>query len=139
MTSELALLKERFQYLQKKWDHIPRGRSSELERISRFMGQVEMFYLAQAICSRSHPELQQELDQLRRDVMDEVNNGPLEATGGIYPTQVRQSHHWTDFQLTPELALDPALTGRFVSAGKIRRLNQILKLQIQTVLKEVGR
>lgn len=133
MTSLLAQA-GRFRELQRKWDHLPKGRATDLERAERMFAQMEMFYLAQAICSQHAPLVQQNLNELRRQVMDQITNGPIGFAGQVVPTRIHKPHHWTDFQITPEFALDPMLTGRFVDRSTTRQLNQALREQIKIVL-----
>jgi hypothetical protein len=96
--------------------------------------QIEMFYLAQAICSQHAPIIQENLNNARRKVIEEINLGPTDVGGQVTPSRQTNFHRWSDFQITPEFSLDPFVTGKYISKGAITRLRQAHKEQVQAVI-----
>ena len=112
------------------------GRRGETERINKHFEQMELFYLAQTICCQVDPCLQAELDSTRREVMEQVAEGPR-GLGSIVAPRRAYSPKWSDFQITPEFAGDISTTGRFVSFAASRRLVELHKQQVRVVTNAV--
>ena len=100
--------------------------------------QVEMFYLAQAICSQVDPALQQELDSVRREIVEQLNLHIKVPTGArIVTKKVRSSIAWSDYQLTPEMMVDPTITGNAILYPLLKKLKALLRTQVSTVTRQI--
>lgn len=121
----------RFRELRAQFGHLPRQRRTP-EVVERFrMAQVEMFNLAQVICTLSEPALQLELDAIRREIMEQIELNIKVPTGARVVTKRinTASLLWYEFQLTPEIATDPTITGNAVLYPLLRKLKGLLRAQ----------
>jgi len=121
----------RYSELQRRFGHAPR-RPEDRRHFDN--AQRELWALAQAICQLTYPHIQHELDAARRDVMAQVNlhienAGPVE----VRPHKQKRPITWPEFQLTPELSIDPTITGACVTIEVAKRLQKAHKLQVQMV------
>ena len=102
---------------------------------------VQLFHLAQAIGTVYLPTTQMSLDMWRRRAMEQLVELAIKQIGMIegvmYPDkQARWT--WMDYQITPEVACDPGLTGRVVSSSVVTGLARAHKAQVQGVLRKAG-
>lgn len=125
----------RFRALRQHYGHLPRQRRT-LELIEQYrMAQVEMFHLAQVICSLVDPTLQLELDTIRREIMQQIDlhikvpTGARVVTKRTTPGQLT----WSEYQITPEISVDPTITGNAVLFPLLRRLRVALRAQVGLV------
>lgn len=125
----------RFRGLRQNYAHLPRQRRTP-ERIEQFrMAQVEMFNLAQVICTLIDPQLQLRLDTVRREIMQQIDLNIKVPTGARVETKRTTLSHlvWYEYQLTPEIAVDPTITGNAVLFPLLRRLKACLRAQVGLV------
>jgi hypothetical protein len=102
--------------------------------------QRELWALAQAICKLTHPKIQSELDAARRDAVAQINLHIEHASPIVVSPRPKQRPiSWTEFQLTPELSVDPQTTGACVSIDVAKRLRFAHKNQISAVYDIVHR
>jgi len=121
----------RYLELHRQYGHAPRRRE---DRPHFEKAQRELWQLAQAICSLTHPALQAELDAARRDVMAQVclhiiNCGPVV----VRPRNYLRPITWPEFQLTPELSQDVTITGATVTSDVAKRLRLAHKNQVSAI------
>ena len=97
--------------------------------------QVEMFQLAQLICMMIRPDVQVELDSVRREIVEQIGmhiKAPIGAR--VVTKRIPDSHLlWSEFQLTPEIAVDPTITGNVVLLPLLKRLKALLRAQVGCV------
>lgn len=126
---------DRFKILRNSYGHLPRrGRTLEMLRCFD-AAQVEMFQLAQLICALIAPQVQADLDNVRREIMELIELNIKAETGARVVTKKIASSHmvWYEFQLTPEIAVDPTITGNAVLGNLLPRLKAALRQQVTRV------
>lgn len=131
-----------FRYLNTTFRPIA-GRRGQLSnaQVEEFrQAQQEMYRLAQVICRIVAPAIQEELDQVRRDIAEELRDGPEDRGYFVKPTLRGNTHRfrWFEHQLTPELSASRAITGKFVSKRNTQRLIRAHKAQVQAVSRAIG-
>lgn len=134
-STEFQLAIARFRELRGKWGHLPvRGRTPEIKRLFN-AAQVEMFYLAQVICDSLDPAIQHALDETRREIVEQIELGIKVPTGARVVTKriANGNFIWSEFQITPELAVDPSITGNAVLHPLLKKLRALLRAQVATV------
>lgn len=92
----------------------------------------EKWALAQAICARARPEIQAQLDRLRRQVIATYHSGSYGPRRGAYikiRTIRKEIEKWEDIILTPELDQDSSLNGTILDRKTAMRLRQLLEMQ----------
>lgn len=109
---------------------------------------IDMFHLAQAICTLYHPLIQVELDKQRKLIVEEfaaqtlkgkwLAGASIMAPQGMGQPISRKQMIWSDFQITPEISCDPNLTGRVINRALTYKLNKLLRKQTTTVRRLVG-
>jgi hypothetical protein len=131
-TLQLAIA--RFRELRQRHGHLPRNRTADMAH-QFHAAQVEMFNLAQVICMLVDPAIQLELDATRREIMEQIELNIKVPTGARVETKRITSGHliWSEFQLTPEIAVDPTITGNAVLFPFLRRLRALLRAQVGLV------
>jgi hypothetical protein len=125
----------RFRALRQRYGHLPRQRRTP-ESIEQFrMAQVEMFHLAQVICGLVNPALQLELDTTRREIMQQIDLNIKVPTGARVVTKRTTPGQltWYEYQITPEISVDPTITGNAVLFPLLRRLRVALRTQVGLV------
>lgn len=134
MSYELEIAVHRFKELR-TYGHLPRrGRTPEM--LNQFYNaQIEMFYLAQKICMLTAPHIQIELDAIRRQIVEQIELSIKAPVGARVVTQrVRTCNYiWSEYQLTPEFATDPGITGNVVLAPLLKKLKAALRAQVAQV------
>jgi|SRR5580765_475536 len=130
---------ERFRQLAKTWTRPPIGgrREKQMLRIQFLMAQLEMYILAQAICRKHAPAIQDELDETRCQVMAELKKQTSSHTSIVKPYKSVSHIRWSDFQITPEVAGDSELTGLLVSHSTAKRLRKAHREQVKKVMEIV--
>ncbi len=117
LTTEFRTLNTRYHRLHR---HSPLNEHLEFTR-----AQVELWQLAQAICALREPALQSHLDQTRRKIMEELRK--LKHGGAaVRVVKYARRMRWYDFQLTPEISIDPGLTGRVTNQRNLNELRRLL-------------
>jgi len=96
-----------------------------------------MYNIAQALCAAEAPEVQHELDAVRREIVDQVsrNRPVVEPSPGVFtplPKKIKQCD-WTDFQLTPEITISPLVAGHLVPRDLVNRLLKLHRMQVSVV------
>lgn len=130
-TEQLSSLITRFRELRSRHSHMPlHGRTPETRRQFQ-LAQTEMFNIAQAICGLAQPRLQRALDDVRREIMEQITLGIKAPTGArVVAKQLRfTSVIWSEFQITPEVAQDPSINDNAVLLPLLRRLKPLLRAQ----------
>ncbi len=94
--------------------------------------QAAMFHLAQAICQLASPDVQRELDDARREVMDELTRAPKGLEVHV-AALARSAPRWQEFEITPEVTFDHSLAGSPVSKHAAMRLKRAHKHQVSVV------
>jgi len=125
----------RFRELRGKHGHLPRnGRTPEVIRHFH-AAQVEMFNIAQLICFLVGPEVQLELDATRREIIEQIELNIKVPTGARVVTKRIPMGHllWSEFQLTPEISVDPNITGNAVLFPLLKKLKGLLRAQCSLV------
>jgi hypothetical protein len=128
--TSLQLAIARFKELRQTHGHLPRNRTVDM--VHQFhAAQVEMFNLAQVICMLTEPGIQLELDATRREIIEQIELNIKVPTGARVVTKRIASGHllWSEFQLTPEIAVDPTITGNAVLFPYLRKLKALLRAQ----------
>jgi hypothetical protein len=136
MTKDLTLLEmaiARFRELHQQHGHLPRSsRHRTPDMLRQFhAAQCEMFHLAQVISMLVDPKTQLELDNVRREIMEQIELNIKVPTGARVETKQLGTGQliWSEFQLTPEIAVDPTITGNAVLWPLLRRLKALLRTQ----------
>lgn len=128
---------ERFVQLQRSHSHPPAGRK-QMERAIFLLAQLEMYFLAQVLGRTYVPDIQRELDHARRAVMFEMkHHGDSPKTNVVRPYRAVSHVRWSDFQITPEVAGDSELTGKFVSRENADKLRAAHRAQVQEIMRLV--
>lgn len=94
-----------------------------------------MFNIAQMICSLVDPGLQLDLDTCRREIIQQIELNIKVPTGARVVTRriTNSNLIWSEFQLTPEISVDPGITGNAVLFPFLRRLKALLRAQVGLV------
>lgn len=134
MEKEEALLFQaitRFRELRGKHGHLSRQDRSEYAIRCFHVAQVELFNLAQMICMLVDPPIQLELDAVRREIMEQIELNIKVPTGARVETKRIYTSRllWSEFQLTPEIAVDPTIAGNAVLFPLLKRLKVLLRAQ----------
>lgn len=125
----------RYRELSACYGHAPRRAA---ERPAYDNAQRELWALAQAICQLTQPTIQAELDAARRDAIAQIRlHVERVSPVAVYPRPRQRPVPWTEFQLTPELSVDPSTTGACVTTDVARRLHRAHKLQVSIVINVV--
>lgn len=126
---------ERFRSLHNEF-----GRTLHIKRYGFRRAQIELFQLAQAIAQIHCPRIQQELTDVRTEIMEELTNGldHISFSDAVMAPSTCTRHLWSDYQITPEVSIDPRLTGRIVNRKLVVRLSALRRRQIAFVLKIAG-
>jgi hypothetical protein len=100
-----------------------------------------MFNLAQMICMLTKPDIQLELDAVRREIIEQIRLNIKVPTGARVETKRIPAGHllWSEYQLTPELTVDPNITGNAVLFPLLTRLKALLRAQAGCVNTRVYR
>jgi hypothetical protein len=134
---EMAI--EKFRFLSHSY-----GSVRQIRKDGYLEAQVELYHLAQFIGSHTCPAIQKDLERARRDAMEQLVKfefDHLATADSIFaPAKCQNDRRWTwvDYQITPEVAGDPNLTGRIVTKDVTIRLQQALKAQVRAILRRVG-
>src|SRR5207249_4486243 len=136
---ELAMheLYTEFLRLDRSWHRPPRpfhgneGNYAVLKQ-NFIRAQAAMFHLAQAICQLASPDVQRELDDARREVMDELTRAPKGLEVHV-AALARSAPRWQEFEITPEVTFDHSLAGSPVSKHAAMRLKRAHKHQVSVV------
>jgi hypothetical protein len=131
----LEIILQRYLELHSRYGHTPRRHE---ERPQFDQAQRELWVLAQAICKLAFPKIQSELEAAQRDAIAQIRLHIEHATPVVvHPRRRQRPVIWSDFQLTPELSLDPTTTGACVTTDVAKRLHKAHKHQVSTVLSVV--
>lgn len=125
----------RFRELRQHHGHLPRRHKTD-DMVRQFhAAQVEMFNLAQVICMLVAPATQLELDAIRREIMEQIELNIKVPTGARVVTRRIPTGHllWSEYQLTPEITVDPSITGNAVLFPLLQRLKVLLRAQVGLV------
>jgi len=144
MSQENIKLEEaiaRFKELRGRHGHLSRQDRSEYAVRCFHTAQVEMYQLAQVICMLLTPAIQIELDEVRREIMEQIDLKIKVPTGARVTTKriPKSSLLWSEFQITPEISVDPTITGNMVLRPLLKRLKGLLRAQCSTVNARVYR
>lgn len=122
-----------FVELSRRFSHPPTSKGSF--RAIYQSRQVDLYHLAQVITARVFPDVQSNLDQCRRVIMDELTKGPCHSSViGLIPRNVPSRFvRWNEYQITPEISFDPSVTGRVASGVNVKRLKQCLFEQFKAI------
>jgi len=93
--------------------------------------QVEMFNLAQLICEIAAPATQYRLEEVRREIIEQIHLAIKVPTGARVVTKriPNDTLTWSEFQLTPEIAVDPSITNNAVLFPLLHELKHLLRTQ----------
>jgi hypothetical protein len=128
--NRLAILCARFQELTKHFSHLPRNNRDATRRRLYVQAQEELFRLAQAICELADPAVQARLEEVREEAMAQVRLHVRVPTGARVVTErPRRPLSWVDFQITPEITVDPHIAGSAVLSPILKRLKLALRAQ----------
>lgn len=122
--------------LTRRYSHPPRATKADIHGVIRLYQerQVEMYHLVQVVVARSTPLIQAEVQFCRRQVVDEINQGPTSpAVRSLQPKKTTGFVRWYEYQITPEISFDPTITGRFASSKVVDQLKQALHAQYVAV------
>src|SRR6185369_12072183 len=91
-----------FHTLARNFSHPPTGKS-HIWRDRYQAEQVNLYHLAQVITARCFPDVQSDLDQCRRRVIDQIIKGPLDSKVAILNPRYVPSKfvRWNEYQITP--------------------------------------
>jgi len=131
----LSSLLDNFYFLRKRYAHSP-GRNASPDARRHFdQAQIELFYLAQAICAILNPEVQLRLDLLREEIMAQLRlQLRTSATGAaVVRRKVTRPTLWWEYQITPELTHDPTIVGSAVLRPYVTKLKQALRDQAAVI------
>lgn len=120
-----------------------------VEAYNRAAGHAERWAAAQAICGISAPQVQKDLEGIRREVMEIVARArdtqaaregrvSLKEFRAMIAPKAMQHESWETYQITPEVASDMSLTGIKLPTELVRRLKHILRKQ-QLIVKAAVR
>jgi hypothetical protein len=137
---KLSQLTSKMSSLQSTWRHSPRDPNL---RQSFLDAQLEMWVLAQAICSLLNPELQWEIDITRAYIVTQLKDAAFQPTSGsvfanstnggfVMKRSTRKKARpllWQDIEITPEISCDPTLTGSAAVAADVVKLRRLLRDQ----------
>jgi len=119
--------------------HLAYGRAHNSHKDGFREANIELFILAQAIGALYAPGVQQSLNETRRAIVKDLLTGPQRLTmidAVMAPVGKRKVNYvWSDYQITPEISVDPELLGRVVSHKLTRKLLKTQRLQISLVLR----
>lgn len=144
----LMAITEQFVTLKRKVKRIfgDRFKHDKLDRQALLNTQREMFYLAQAICMRIAPDVQREVDTIRREIMQEhvapavermLQKQSNDSSGNarFTPGKVKGSiiADWTRVDITPGVANNQSLAGIRIPRRLVWQLRQAINKQVETV------
>ena len=144
MTQENLKLEQavaRFKELRGRHGHLSRqDRSAHAVRCFQ-AAQVELYQLAQVICMLLTPAIQIELDEVRREIMEQLDLRIKTPVGARVVTKriPKSNLLWSEFQITPEISVDPTITGNMVLRPLLQKLKGLLRAQCSTVNARVYR
>jgi hypothetical protein len=77
------------------------------------------------------PAVQLELDSARRDLVAQLQRCVRTSVTGavVHTLRLRRPPTWQDAHLTPELSIDPGITGNAVVRADVERLKAALREQ----------
>ena len=136
----LAIAVERFTELSRHFAHPPGRHGTPEQRRHYTQAQLELWNLAQTICGMLNPQVQSELDSARRELVSQLSRCVRTPVTGalVIPCKRTRPLYWRDIQITPEITLDPDLSGLAVLRPDLKRLKLALRAQ-NTVLDPIAR
>jgi len=131
----LSTLLNSFYFLSKRYTHPPGRNGGEDARRHFDQAQIDLFHLAQALCTLINPEIQLRLDLLREEIMAQLRLAlRTSATGAVVVRRkVTRPTLWWEYQITPELAHDPTIVGHAVLRPYVTKLKQALRDQAAAI------
>lgn len=121
----------RFKDLSRAYAHSPGRHGSPEARRLYYQAQLELWRLAQLIVGVTHPDIQLALDTVRRSISAQLSCAlKTPVTGAsVRTSKIYRPLHWQDYQLTPELSIDPTIGGSAVLRQDLKKLKELLRSQ----------
>lgn len=119
--------------------HFQYGTARAFRREGFYDNNVQLFHWAQVLGAQHAPRVQNELNSIRRQVMEVLTRQMHERIRHgdpiIAPAQKEQRARWTwmDYQITPEVSHDAALTGLVCDFQLVVHLKHALRNQIEAI------